>query len=132
MHGTLSALPSIGYAMSVRNGSLGARQMSLPVAPASYIYSHFKHVSGVPAPEGTRGVPISKLKILDTLIDHLGQMKRKPEPGFASESAPSNERIDALIRQYENQIRTATATSAAIPYRAMPAAPSGVLVNMVA
>jgi hypothetical protein len=106
--------------------------MSLPVAPSNYIYSHFEHVSGVPAPEGVRGVAISKLKILDVLIEQLNQIKKNPQPALTSEGIISEDRIDALIEQYENQIRQARAASAAMPYIPSPAAPSGAVFSLVA
>jgi hypothetical protein len=125
-----STVPSIGYAISAAHGrSLGGK-MSLPVAPGNYIYSHFKHVSGTPAPEGSRGVSISRLKILDVLIDQLAQIKQRPEPGLPTDA--SDERIDALIDQYRNQIRAAQAASAAMPYKPAPASSAGNLVNLVA
>jgi hypothetical protein len=100
--------------------------MSLPVSPQAYIYSHFRHVSGTPAPEGTQGVTITKLKILDTLIEQLSKMKTRPEPSFMDDSGNSEKRINALIVQYENQIRQVRAASAAIPYSpAATAAPLG-------
>jgi hypothetical protein len=93
-----------------------------------YIYSHFRHVSGVPAPEGTRGVTISKLKILDVLIEQLSQIKkREPLPG-AEEG--TGERIDALIEQYEQQIRSAQAASQAASF--IPAPQTGAVFNLVA
>jgi hypothetical protein len=128
IHGAVptTALTSMGYAISAsRNG-----RMSLPVAPANYIYSHFKHVSGVPAPEGVRGVTIDKLKILDVLIERLSQMKKRPEMDI--ELSPSEERIDALIEQYRSQIRQTQATNTVIPYTPQTAAPAGMLFNLVA
>lgn len=130
---TVSAapFPSIGYAMNVsfgQNVSLG--KMSLPVSRASYIYSHFKHVYGVPAPEGVRGVAINKLKILDVLIEQLAQIK---ERGAAAEALPvSEDRIDALIEQYEGQIRQARAASTLMPYLSSPVAPAGAVFSLVA
>jgi hypothetical protein len=106
--------------------------MSLPVAPASYIYSHFEHVSGVPAPEGVRGVAINKLKILDVLIEQLNQIKKQPQPALTPEGTDSEERINALIEQYENQIRQARATSAAMPYASRPTAPPGAVFSLSA
>jgi hypothetical protein len=104
--------------------------MSVPVSPASYIYSHFKHVSGVPAPEGSRGVSINRLKILDVLIEQLAQMKKRPEPALGAN--PSDERIDALIDQYQGQIRQAQAAASAMPYASAPASFAGAVVNLVA
>jgi hypothetical protein len=43
--------------------------MSIAVAPQSYIYSHFRHVSGIPAAEGQTGAPLSNLRIVDNMIE---------------------------------------------------------------
>lgn len=106
--------------------------LSFPVSPSNYIYSQFKHVSGTPAPEGSQGVSISKLKILDVLIDQLVQIK---STGAAPERATgplSEERLDALINQYETQIRGAHAAKAIMPYTPAPASPMGLVVDLVA
>ena len=108
------AFPSIDYAMSAS----GAGRMSLPVAPGMVIYSHFKHVSGTPAPEGTSGVNISKLKILDTLIEQLSKMKKQPYMDTAGLDSSDEKRINALIDQYQKQLKAAQAVT---PYA--PAAP---------
>jgi hypothetical protein len=100
------------------------------VAPSAYIYSHFKHVSGVPAPEGVRGVNITKLKILDALIEQLGRIKKQGVK--TPEALVSDDRIDALIEQYEGQIRSARAAGAAMPYLRVPAGGGGALFNLVA
>ncbi|MDR1930943.1 MAG: hypothetical protein LBQ44_10005 [Treponema sp.] len=121
------SLPSIGYAINASHSG----RMSLPVSPSNYIYSHFKHVSGVPAPDGSRGVTITKLKILDVLIEQLGQIKKQPRTAEL-DSAPSDEAIDALISQYEGQIKAARAANSVMPYIPAPAAPSGALFSLVA
>jgi hypothetical protein len=105
--------------------------MSLPVAPVNYIYSQFRHVSGVPAPDGVRGVTINKLKILDVLIEQLNQIKRQPTAA-GLDSSPSEDRIDALIEQYRSQIRHAQAASMSMPYKPHVALPAGALFNLVA
>jgi hypothetical protein len=122
-----AAFPSFGYAISIAAGG----RSSLPVAPSSYIYSQFKHVAGTPAPEGVRGVTISRLKVLDTLIEQLQQIRKNPL--YAVQSADeklSDERIDALIEQYENQIRQAQAAHAAMPYSPAPPAPTGAIFSL--
>jgi hypothetical protein len=103
--------------------------MSLPVSRASYIYSHFRHVSGVPAPDGSRGVPITKLKVLDTLIERLAQIKKQPKIDMDG-IAPGDDRIDALITQYQGQLKTAQAASQAMPYLPAPAMDAGALVSL--
>ncbi len=105
-------------------------RLAIPVAPSNFIYSQFKHVAGFPAPEGVQGVTISKLKILDVLIDRLSQLKTKNLPQAPEIQAMTDGRIDALIYQYEKEISSAAAAST--PYKAAPAAPAGVLFNLVA
>ncbi|OHE66681.1 MAG: hypothetical protein A2001_20910, partial [Treponema sp. GWC1_61_84] len=94
--------------------------------------SHFEHVSGVPAPEGTRGVAISKLKILDVLIDQLSQIKSKREPSMGASGELTDERIDVLIEKYEQEIRGARAANSIMPYLPKPSAPLGAVFNLVA
>jgi hypothetical protein len=96
-----------------------------------YIYSQFKHVSGVPAPEGTRGVTINKLKILDSLIEQLGRLKNKGKIDLEI-GGETDERLDILISQYEHQLRQAQAVSAAMPYNTLSQAPAGAVFNLVA
>jgi len=116
-----TTFPSVGYAISIAQSSGRA---SVPVSPSAYIYSQFEHVSGVPAPEGVRGVNIDKLKILDTLIGQLSRMKQQPEPAEAFESQEigpdqgNEKRINNLIVQYQNQVRTTQAANANNPYAA--------------
>jgi len=116
------AFPSIGYAMNAaRDG-----RMSLPVAPGMVIYSHFKHVSGTPAPEGTNGVNISRLKILDTLIEQLTQMKKNPAVDLGIVNENDENRINALIDQYQKQIKATQAAGIYTPV--IPA--TGMLFNI--
>jgi hypothetical protein len=119
----------MGYAITIAQSNGRA---SVPVAPAAYIYSHFEHVSGVPAPEGVKGVNLDKLKILDTLIGQLSRMKQQAEPleFMAAGTDQDNEkRINTLIEQYQNQIRTTQAANANNPYSA-PAPLIGAIFNI--
>jgi hypothetical protein len=122
----------VGYAITIAQSNGRA---SVPVSPSAYIYSQFEHVSGVPAPEGVRGVNIDKLKILDTLIGQLSRMKQQPEPAEAFESREigtdqgNEKRINSLIEQYQNQVRTTQAANANNPYAA-PAPLIGAIFNI--
>ena len=105
------AFPSIGYAITASQGG----RASLPVAPGMVIYSHFRHISGTPAPEGTLGVNISKLRILDTLIEQLSKIKSQETVDFGNLEGNDEQRINALIEQYQQQIKTAQSSGLYAP-----------------
>ena len=119
------AFPNMGLAITASNTG----RMSLPVAPSNYIYSQFRHVSGFPAPEGTNGVAISKLKILDVMIEQLSQMKQRPELNTKN---LSDDQIDALINRYESQIKAAQVAHTAMPYAPAPSVQPGALFSLTA
>ena len=112
--GSFSSFPNItiGYAINAAQGG----RASLPVAQSAYIYSHFKHVSGTPAPDGVEGVSISRLKILDTLIEQIARMKRDAEPLFDTMGQENENRINNLINQYHTQVRNLQAANSNNPY----------------
>ena len=119
-------VPNINYTVA-QSG-----KMSLPVDSTSLLYSHFEHVSGVPAPAGTQGVTISKLNLLDVLIEQLNQINKG---AVSQESASENmdtRYLGSLIESYTNQIRAAKAANAAMPYIPAPSAPSGALFSITA
>jgi hypothetical protein len=118
------AFPSIGYAISAAVDG----RMSVPVVPSQMIYAHFKHVSGTPAPEGTTGANVSKLKILNTLIDQQQKMKKQPEVDFSMLSENDENRISMMIEQYQQKIKAVQSTSFYTP--APP--PAGLLFNIAA
>lgn len=101
-------------------------KMYVPVAASSLLYSHFDHVSGVPASKGQSGVSISKIQILNTLIDHLSSIKAGKTPAALKSTSP--EEISSLIDNYQSQIRQAVAASQNSLYGLAGARPeSGVL-----
>ena len=117
------SIPTVDYSMA--QGS----KMSLPVDSTSLIYSHFEHVSGIPAPKGTQGVSISKLHILDVLIGQINQVKNNNVP-YINSALPENG-MDYLISSYKNQIRQAKDASAAMPYLPSPSAQAGALFSLI-
>lgn len=78
-------------------------KMYVPVASSKLIYSHFDHVSGVAAKKGQEGVSISKIQILNTLIDHLSSIKSGKIASVQKNASP--EQIDSLIQNYQTQIK---------------------------
>ena len=115
-------IPTPGYAAD----SYG--KMALPVESSALIYSHFEHVSGVPAPEGTRGVAISKLNLLDVLI---GQLNRLNNEAFTQSLANSSEGLDAVFENLKGQIIQAQIANETMPYRSSPIIESGIIFSLL-
>jgi len=127
------AFPTIEYAINASQSSVSQGvKASLPVAPSAAIYAHFKHISGVPAPDGVQGVNINKLKIIDTLIEQISKMKKQPDfqdvqPLTDMGGQNDEKRINALIDKFQGQIRQAVNANG--PYT--PAAPlTGAIFNI--
>lgn len=112
--GNLNAYSYGNYSSSGYGGKL-----YVPVNKSSLLYSHFDHVSGVAAKSGQQGVSISKIKILNTLIDSLSSMKNQPKE-LVTEI--SNEQADVLIKNYQEQIRQAATQTPYILAGAKPQA----------
>jgi len=91
---TTNTFPNI-YAISATLGN----RVAVPVSPSAYIYSHFKHVSGVPAAEGEAGVNINKLKIIDTLIEQLSKMRKEHEPLVDTKGLDEEKRMNSLFEK---------------------------------
>jgi hypothetical protein len=129
IQGTLAtqALSGIGYSVQASGG-----RMTVPVSRSSYIYSHFRHVSGTPAPEGGEGVSISKLKILDVLIDRLSKVQKQPEISLSGMDTRTDNQLNAMIDQLKAQARQAQAENSALPYKQNPLLAEGELFSLSA
>lgn len=93
--------------------SSNAAKLYVPVSKSVVLYSHFDHVSGFVAKNGQNGISISKIQILNTLIDHLSSIKSGKIPAAAKNSTP--EQIDSLITNYQTQIRQAVQAATSVP-----------------
>lgn len=95
----------------------GGNKLYVPVSKAALLYSHFDHVSGIAAKSNQNGVSISKIQILNTLIERLSAMKSQPKESVTD---LSNDAAEQLIKNYQEQIRT---TMAQKPYLLAGASP---------
>jgi len=125
------SIPNISHNM------MNGRRMSLPVDPAYLVYSNFEHVYGTAAPQGTQGIAISQLKLLDALIGRLSQLKGEEATAIITasidpESPAAAAQIEALVETYRNEFARNQAASAAMPYIPVPASQSGAVFNLVA
>ena len=81
-----------------------AGKLYVPVSRSALLYSHFDHVSGVAAGSGQNGVSISKIRILNSIIERLSSIKNEPKESITD---ISEEQADALIKVYQQQMQQA-------------------------
>lgn len=103
-----SIIPGLA-SFSYSNSSIvaAAGKMYVPVSKSALLYSHFDHVSGVAAGNGQNGVSISKLRILNSLIERVSAIKNEPAKTL-KEVSP--DQADALIQNYQKQLQQALQT----------------------
>lgn len=121
---------SVSINSAYRNiSSSNAAKLYVPVSKSVVLYSHFDHVSGFVAKNGQNGISISKIQILNTLIDHLSSIKSGKIPAAVKNSTP--EQIDSMITNYQTQIRQAVKAADSVPNGVAGARPEpGVLFSI--
>ena len=77
---------------------------SVPVRPLNSVYAHFKHFVGVPSKDTRAQVPITKIRILDNLIERLVRLREKGS-GNLTVHKIDEENIDPLIESLEQDLR---------------------------
>jgi hypothetical protein len=104
-------------------------RISIPVPPSQLVYAHFKNVSGTATP-GASAYSLDKLKILDTMIERLRTTKNLPALERGSRGM-TDERIDALIQQYGEQLHAALGPTVS-PYKKPIGIVPGMLISVAA
>ena len=94
----------ISYGGMADSGAAG--KLYVPVSRSALLYSHFDHVSGVAAGNGQQGVSISKIRILNSLIDRLSTIKNQPKESITD---ISDDQAQVLIEQYQKQLQQTVA-----------------------
>lgn len=91
-----------------------SNRVSLPVSSTQFIYSQFEHVQGIASKEG--GVSISKLQILNSLIDHIIQKKSTASSEKLKAENLDEVQLEKLISKIQTKIQKQDILSAEIPY----------------
>jgi len=105
--------------------------VALPVEANVLLYAHFKHISAVPAPAGTQGFSLERLRMLDNLIDRL--VAANGHRAYVKDVAGlSANEMNHLITHYQDLLRRVSLQSSPAPYDAGRAPGPGVLLNFVA
>ena len=107
MVSNISNVNIFSYSSSI-TGSSG--KVRVPVQPNLVIYSQLEHISGVAAQKDQRGINISKIQILNTLIDRLTSAKQNPTPDTVDASV-DDKQIDALIKNFSDQVQLAVSAA---------------------
>lgn len=125
--GTAGQISSLQITRFSRSG----HRVSVPVRPSQTVFAQFRHISGTPAATGQNTVPLSRVQLLNSLIDNLQRMKKTP--GYSPETASTSpERADALIKQYASELHQALKTTP-VPFGSMGGSSgSGMVFNLTA
>jgi len=102
--------------------SSGQGKLYVPVSRSNVIYAHFDHVTGVAAKPNQQGVSISKIQILNSLLNQLISMKNQPKINVSPENMDDSQ-IDALIQTTQSKIHTNIQVAQATGYGLAGAAP---------
>ena len=89
--------------LQITRFSRSGHRMYVPVKPSQTVFAQYRHISGTPAVSGQHTVPLSRVQLLNSLIDNLRKMKS--DPAYSPEVAKTSpERADALIQQYASEL----------------------------
>ena len=99
--GAAGHISSLQIARFTRSG----HRVSVPVRPSQTVFAQYRHISGTPASSGQRTVPLSRVQLLNSLINNL--QKIKSDASYDAPAASTPERTDALIKQYAAELHQA-------------------------
>lgn len=94
------------------SSSEASGKLFVPVSPSAVIYAQFNHISGVAAPKGQSGVSISKIQILNSLIENLSKIKGAQNSKTKSVKLTEGQ-VDVLIEKYQKEIARSVQASQA-------------------
>lgn len=95
---------------SYSSTTVNSGKVRVPVQPNLVIYSQLEHISGVAAQKNQRGINITKIQILNTLIDRLTSAKQNPMQ-TSMDGITEEKQIDALIRNFSDQVQLAVSAA---------------------
>ncbi|MBN1646484.1 MAG: hypothetical protein JW874_00505 [Spirochaetales bacterium] len=101
--------------------------LSFPVSRSQYIYARFHNINSVPAPADTKGIPLSRLRIIDTLI---GKLKNRVSAKSSSEFTHLDDNgLSAAIRELSARVHREAVKSPV--YNRVGGDVSGLVVNLL-
>jgi hypothetical protein len=118
------AIAALRYAQS------DGQDIILPVRPSQAVYANFRHIQVRPDSRLEDGIPLYKLKILDTLIEQLSRSNGTTGAMMGGAPGADAKTVDALITSLSTTLRAGTAPGASYRRGFFPA--PGAFVDLVA
>lgn len=109
-----TSVGNIGTFSYINSTAVSADKVYVPVKKSVLIYSHLDHVSGVAAKSGQAGVSITKLQLLNALIDHASSIDSSSQNINKSMENVSEAQMDSMIKNLHSKIQTAIKTPYAL------------------
>ncbi len=127
MVGAVSHNPTVNLANILR-AQYSAGKVALPVDGA--LYARFRHIQGVPSSGAGNGYSISKLQVIDLLVDRLVQLRgRDVETPRPENDADAIDVITKLAGQIHSEFTSANSVTR---FFAAGVAESGLVFDLVA
>jgi hypothetical protein len=94
---TINSLNAYSY-QDVFSSSPGGGKLFVPVRPSMVVHAQFDHVAGIPAAGQEQGVSISKIQIMNALIDQLISFKQSQNnPYKLAGAAPQTGQLFSIL-----------------------------------
>lgn len=113
------------------SSGVGSGKLYVNVEPKMVLYTQYKHISGVAAQTTSHSVSVSKIQILNSLIERLSKLK-KQDYKVETPGKLDDDQIDMLIDDLQNKIEIAVDLAQANPFAQGIGPELGQLVNLVA
>ena len=106
-------------------------KIAVPVRPSMVVYAQLEHISGYASTQ-EEGVSVSRVHILNTLIEKVTSSTSEPKAQSQDFSELTDSKIDVMIKDYQAQLKVALDATKTNPYASTPTALSGNAVNIIA
>lgn len=126
----VQALNANNYQNLISSG-VGSGKLYVNVEPKMVLYTQYKHISGVAAQNVENRVSVSKIQILNSLIERLSKL-RNQNPNIDLPGDLDEDHIDMVIEDLQNQVEIALDIAQANPFAQGLGGELGQLVNLVA
>lgn len=91
--------------MQLSHISRSGSRVLVPVRPSQTVIAQYRYIAGTPAVNGQQTVPLPRIQLLNSLINNL--KSRSQNSSIPPQQDFSQERTDALIKQYATELHQA-------------------------